>query len=189
MNSKIGNLPDNLDLTKKVFDQLKYSGNLVVDGKYAPAKESIDLDGCLAIIGKIPKSRKRQKVKRGKVLLWGADYESHDLHHFEFGDSESIKVFNDYFHTLKSINYSLKNLTTDGKGESIRAAKKRYADCVIQLCIKHYLVKLNRSLVTQNIAVKIRVKEKKIEKLFPDKDSELIPANRKYSLNQIAKLP
>lgn len=186
VNSEISNLPANLDLTKQFFDQLNYSGNMVVDGKYIPVKEFFDT--AQAISGKIPKSRKRQKVKRGKVLVWGADYDSHDLPHFEFGDSENGVVFNDYFHTLKINNYPLKSLTTDDKGEAIRAAKRHYPNCVIQLCIKHYMAKLNRVLVIQSIAVKLRVKGKKIEKLFPKTDSELIPINRKYSLTQIVKL-
>lgn len=187
VNLEISKLPANLDLTKQFFDQLKYSGNLVVDGKYIPVKEIVeDIDKGVA--GKIPKSRKRQKVKRGKVLIWGADYDSHDLPHFEFGGSESDVVFNKYFYTLKLNDYPLKSLTTDDKGEAIRAVRRHYPDCVVQLCIKHYIAKLNRILVTQNISVKLRVKEKKIEKLFPETDSEFIPVSRKYSLKQIAKL-
>lgn len=184
---KIGNLPDNLELTKQCFDQLKYSGNLVVDGKYVPVKEFVEIDQS-ETIGKIPRSRKRQKVKRGKVLIWGADYDSHDLPHFEFGDSENYFVFNDYFYALKSNDYPLRSLTIDDKGEAIRAAKRHFPNCIIQLCIKHYLAKLYRILVTQNIVVKLRVKKKKIEKLFPDPRSERIPTSRQYSLKQIIKL-
>jgi hypothetical protein len=160
----------------------------VIDGKYIPVKEDIAASSLLMPLGKIPKSRKRQKVKRGKVLIWGADYDSHDLPHFEFGDSENISVFNDYFQTLKEQKYPLKSLTTDDKGEAIQAAQRYYPNCIIQLCIKHYLAKMNRILVTQHIAVKLRVKERKIEKLFPEAESERIPINRFYSLKQIIKL-
>ena len=188
VNAEISNLPANLELTKQCFDQLNYSGNLVIDGKYIPVKEDVAASFFSASPGKIPKSRKRQKVKRGKVLIWGADYDSHDLPHFEFGDSENIFVFSNYFQTLKEQNYPLKSLTTDDKGEAIQAAQRYYPNCVIQLCIKHYLAKMNRILVTQHIAVKLRVKERKIEKLFPEADSERIPINRFYSLKQIIKL-
>lgn len=187
VNAEIRSLPDNLEMTKQCFDQLKYSGNLVVDGKYIPVKEFVETDQSNAI-GKIPRSRKRQKVKRGKVLLWGADYDSHDLPHFEFGDSENDFVFNDYFRMLELNSYPLKSLTTDDKGEAIRAAKRYFPNCVIQLCTKHYMAKLNRMLVTQSIAVKLRVKEKKIEKLFPNPENECIPIARQYSLKQIVKL-
>ena len=187
INSEISKLPNNLELTKICFGELNYSGNLVVDGKYIPVKELVEINP-LESTGKVPKSRKRQKVKRGKVLFWGSDYDSHDLPHFEFGDSENGFVFNNYFQTLKTNNYPLKSLTTDDKGEAIRAAKRYYPDCVIQLCIKHYLAKLNRTMLTQNIVVKLRVKEKKIEKLFPDSESNCIPVSRRYSLKQIVKL-
>ncbi len=180
-------MPNNLKLTKVCSKNLNYSGNLVVDGKYIPVKELVDINP-LESVGKVPKSRKRQKVKRGKVLFWGADYDSHDLPHFEFGDSENGFVFNDYFKTLKTNNYPLKSLTVDDKGEAIRAVKRHYPNCVIQLCVKHYLAKLNRTLLTKNIIVKIRVKERKIEKLFPDPESDCIPISRKYSLKQIVKL-
>jgi hypothetical protein len=176
-----------LDLTKQFFNQLKYSGNLVVDGKYVPVKELVD-DSSRDVSGKIPKSKKRQKVKRGKVLIWGADYDSHDLPHFEFGDSESDFAFNEYFQVLKVNNYPLKSLTTDDKEGAIRAAKRHYPNCVVQLCIRHYMAKLSRELVTQNIVVKLRVKARKIDKLFPEADSECIPISRIYSLKQIVKL-
>lgn len=186
VNLEISNVPDNLELTKTCFNQLNYSGNLVVDGKYIPVKEDVDISP-LEIAGKIPKSRKRQKVKRGKVLVWGADYDNHDLPHFEFGNSENDIVFDNYFRTLKAINYPLKSLTTDDKGEAIRAARRYYPDCVIQLCVKHYLAKLNRELVIQNINVKINVLKKKIEKLFLDAESEHISVTRQYALKQIVK--
>ncbi|MEI6494951.1 MAG: hypothetical protein WCO03_02715 [bacterium] len=122
-------------------------------------------------------------------MIWGSDYDNHDLPHFEFGNSESDIVFDDYFRTLKSINYPLKSLTTDDKGEAIRAARRHYPNCIIQLCIKHYLAKLNRELVIQNINVKLRVLERKIDKCFPDRnqENECIPVNRAYSLQQIIK--
>lgn len=186
VNAEISSLPDNLELTKLCFNQLKYSGNLVVDGKYVPVKEFVETEQT-ELIGKIPKSRKRQKVKRGKVLFWGADYDSHDLPHYEFGDSENGFVFNNYFLALKTNSYPLKSLTTDDKGEVIRATKRHFPDCAIQLCIKHYMAKLIRTLVTQNIVVKLKVKERKIEKLFPDPISDCIPTSRKYSLKQIVK--
>ena len=188
VNEEVGNLPANLELTKLCLSQLEYSGNLVIDGKYVPVKELIDDEPLAQVLGKIPRSKKRRKVKHGKVLVWGADYDSHDLPHFEFGDSECGAVFNDYFRTLKNNSYPLKSLTTDDKGEAMRAARRHYPECVIQLCTKHYMAKLNRSLVTQSIAVKLGVLQRKIDKFFPAADSELIPTGRIYSLKRIVKL-
>ena len=71
MNELAENFKDNFDITKQFLNQLKYAGNLVLDGKYVPVKE-IDSTDVLQIFGKIPKSKKRRKDVRGKVLIWGA---------------------------------------------------------------------------------------------------------------------
>ncbi|MEI6494952.1 MAG: hypothetical protein WCO03_02720 [bacterium] len=58
VNLEISNVPDNLELTKICFNQLNYSGNHVIDGKYIPVKEFVDANP-VEVVGKIPKSRKR----------------------------------------------------------------------------------------------------------------------------------
>jgi hypothetical protein len=159
----------------------------VLDGKYVPVKE-IDEINVLKKFGKIPKSKKRRKVVRGKVLIWGADYPNHDIPIFEFGNSENSFVFNRYFHKLKLIGYPLISLTVDDKAEIIRALKRHFPNCIIQLCIKHYIAKINKILAIRNIIIKIRAKEKKIEKLFADNESEYIPATRIHSIKTAARL-
>ena len=187
VNELTADIQDNFEVTNQLLNQLKYSGRHIVDGKYIPVKEIV-VDELLKASGKIPKSKKRKKVVRGKVLVWGADYESHDIPHFEFGDSENSFVFNNYFQYLKSIGYPMKSLTTDEKGEIIRAAKRHFSDCIIQLCIRHYLCKINKLLTIKNIRIKIRAKEKQIEKLFDGSESEYIPPTRFYSIKQLVKL-
>lgn len=187
VNELIENFKNNFDITKHFLNQLNYAGNLVLDGKYVPVKE-IDAIDVLKIFGKIPKSKKRRKVVKGKVLIWGSDYPNHDIPHFEFGDSENGFVFNDYFYKLKSISYPLISLTIDDKAEVIRAAKRHFPNCVIQLCVKHYLAKINRILGIRNIRIKINAKEKQIEKLFNGNESEYIPASRFHSIKTAAVL-
>jgi hypothetical protein len=187
VNETIRNFKNNFDITEQFLGQLKYAGNLVLDGKYVPVKE-IDEINVLKIFGKIPKSKKRKKVIRGKVLIWGADYSNHDIPIFEFGDSENGFIFNQYFHKLKLLGYPLASLTIDDKAEIIRALKRHFPNCIIQLCIKHYMAKINRILAIRNIIIKIKSKEKKIEKLFTDDDSEYIPATRLHSIKTAAKL-
>lgn len=187
VNELAGNFKDNFAITKQFFNQLKYAGNLVLDGKYVPVKETA-LTDVLKIFGKIPKSKKRRKVVRGKVLIWGADWPNHDIPNFEFGDSENGFVFDKYFYKLKSIGYPLISLTVDDKAEVIRAAKRYFPDCVIQLCVKHYLAKINRILAIQNIRIKINARENQIEKLFSGNNSECIPATRFYSIKTAARL-
>ena len=187
VNNQISKCKNNFEITKYFLNQLSYSGNLVVDGKYIPVKELVETD--TLITGKIPRSKKRKKVKKGKVLIWGADYDTHDIPHFEFAESENGNDFNDYFYNLKLINYPLKNLTVDDKREIVPAVKRYYPDCVIQLCVRHYFTKISRILAVNNIKIQIGAKEKFIEKFFlPNSESEYIPSTRIASIKQAAKL-
>lgn len=138
--------------------------------------------------GKIPRSKKRRKVKRGKVLIWGSDYWSHDIPHFEFDDSENGYVFDKYFKTLKSINYPLISITVDDKKEMARACRRYYPDCTVQLCTIHYIRKINRLLGASMARIRIRAKENQIEKLFDMAGSTNIPVTRKYSIKRAVRL-
>jgi transposase-like protein len=184
VNSRIDDLPNNFAITKSLIKKLDYSGNHVVDGKYIPVKEIV-LDNEL---GKIPRSKKRQKVVKGKVLIWGSDYGSHDIPHFEVGNSENSLVFDHYFRRLKELDYKMLSLTLDEKQEIFRAAKRHYSQIVIQLCIKHYIAKINRTLKIVSIKIKIRSKEKQLDKLFLSEGSEYIPVSRWYSMRRAIKL-
>lgn len=184
VNLQTAGLQNNFEITQQLISKLKYSGNHVVDGKYVPVKEVVPDDSS----GNIPRSKKRRKVVKGKVLIWGADYESHDILNFEFGDSESGTVFNSYFRQLKSINYPMISLTLDDKREIASAAKRHFPNCIIQLCIKHYLAKINRILTISHIRIKINAKQNQLEKLFVSPDSEYIPTSRPQSVKQAAKL-
>ena len=186
VNSQTTKFKNNFEITKYFLKQLTYSGNHVVDGKYVPVKEIIKANGILS--GKIPRSRKRRKVKRGRVVIWGADYDSHDIPHYEFGESENGFVFDNYFYKLKSIGYPVKSLTVDYKKEIARAAKRHFPDCVIQLCTKHYLAKIHRILGIDNITIKIRSREKQIENLFDGTAIEYLPPTRFYSITRAVKL-
>jgi len=127
VNTELKNLPANYELTEKLIDQLKYSGRLVVDGKYIPVKEMANINlppEVISWIGKrnkIPRSKKRQRAKRGKTLIWGCDYLSHDILHQELGDGENGLVTNDYLRKLKELKYPLISLTVDDKEEIFRA--------------------------------------------------------------------
>jgi hypothetical protein len=57
-----------------------------------------------------------------------------------------------------------------------------------QLCIKHYIAKINRTLKIVSIKIKIRSKEKQLDKLFLSEGSEYIPVSRWYSMRRAIKL-
>ncbi len=190
VNSQTAKFKNNFKITEYFIKQLNYSGNLVLDGKYVPVKEEIEthLLSNTKSKGKVPRSKKRQKVIRGKVLIWGADYLSHDILHFEFDDSENALAFDSYFRKLKSINYPLKSVTVDDKQELIRAVGRHFPNCIIQLCTRHYLKKVSRILGIGMIKIKIRSKEKQIERLFDGEDSTYIPTTRFRSIKLAAQL-
>lgn len=184
VNSQISNLPNNFAITKSLIKKLDYSGNHVIDGKYIPVKEIV-LDN---LTGKIPRSKKRRRIVKGKVLIWGSDYSSHDIPHFELGSSENSFVFDSYFRKLKEVNYKMLSLTLDDKKEIVRAVKRHYPNCVIQLCTKHYIAKINRVLKIANVKIKIRSKEKQLDKLFLNEESEYIPTSWTYSRRRALQL-
>jgi len=83
----------------------------------------------------------------------------------------------------------MKSLTLDDrKIEIMNSAKRYYPNCIFQLCIRHYLEKINRDLKIANIKIKIRSREKLIENLFDGTKSEYIPITRKTSIRKIIEL-
>jgi hypothetical protein len=185
VNEYVADLQNNYQVTEYFKGSLKYSGNHVLDGKYIPVKEAVVERGSS---GKIPRSRKRRKVLRGMVLAWGSDYDNHDIPNSEFGASENLSLFNKYFARLKKLGYPLKSLTIDDKGEMIVACLKYFPDAVIQLCHRHYLAKINRILAVKNILVKIRAREKKLEKCLGQFTDDVIPTGRIYARALAVKL-
>jgi len=186
VNHQTDNLKNNLELTRLFKYQLNYSGNLVLDGKCIPVKEGCGDDA--VIPGKIPLSRKRKRIGKALVIIWGSDYATHDLPHFELDKSENGDAFDNFFRSLKSIGYPLKSLTIDDKKEMSRAAKRHFANCVIQLCNRHYMIKITNLLGIDSIKIRINSKQKKIDKFFQDKESTFIPRTRKYAITQMIKL-
>lgn len=185
-NDQISKFKNNFEITKRFLKQLKYSGNLVVDGKCIQVKEAVTR--LYPIIGKIPKSKKHYGSRGNRVITWGIDYWKHDIPHFEFGESENSFVFDNYFRKLKSIGYPLISLTIDDRQEIARAAKRHYKDCIIQLCIRHYFTKISRKLSVGNIKMKIESKQKKIDNLFASKDSDYIPITRPRQIKLACQL-
>lgn len=186
-NNELRCLPTNCELTERLLDKLKYSGRLIVDGKYIPIKEKTNINLPPEIISwvgqknKIPRSRKRQNVRHGKTLIWGCDYEGHDIPHQELGDGENGFATNDYFRKLKKLEYPLVSLTVDDKEEISRAARRHYPEVIIQLCTRHYGRKIGRELGTGAIRIRIKALEKRLDELFV-LDSEYIPTSRPWSL-------
>lgn len=79
--------------------------------------------------------------------LCGMDYGTGDLPHYELADSESKIDLVMYFKTLKSLNYPLKALVSDGNHDIPKAARFVFgAGFVHQRCTRHFTEDLKRLL-------------------------------------------
>lgn len=117
-------LPRNLEVTRKSVDLSSYSGYLVFDGKY------------LAVKG-YP-----EKI----VLLWGADFLSHDLPHYLLAPSENYQACLSYFSSLKELGYSLRLLICDDNDAIKMAVRYIYPNVSVQTCQNHFLENVRKDL-------------------------------------------
>lgn len=117
-------LPENSGLTAEYADQSKYSGILVLDGKYVKVR---------GYESKIP-------------LLWGIDYLSHDIPVKLLAPSENEEAFSRYFRLLKETGYNLKIVVVDDRAGIATALLRHFPDAKVQLCHVHFLENLRQAL-------------------------------------------
>ena len=122
--SELKSLPCNLEVTRKSVDLSLYSGYLVFDGKYLPVKG----------------------YPEELVLLWGADFLSHDLPHFLLAPSENYQACLSYFSSIKTLGYNLRLLICDDNDAIKMAARYIYPDASVQTCQNHFLENVRRDL-------------------------------------------
>jgi len=115
-------LPDNTDLTQKFCDPKKFSGILVLDGKFVKVAE----------------------YKNRIPFIYGVDYLTHDIPVALLAKSESHIAFTEIFVQLKKCNYPLKVVVCDDRLAIASALKKAYPFAKIQLCQNHYLENIRR---------------------------------------------
>ena len=120
--SEFNQLPDNTDLTVKYCDPKKFSGILVLDGKFV----------------------KVAGYKNRIPFIYGIDYLTHDIPVGLLAKSESHLAFTEIFERLKKCNYPLKIVVCDDRLTVGTALKKAYPFAKIQLCQNHYLENIRR---------------------------------------------
>jgi len=106
----------------------KFSGKLVFDGKYIRVK---------GYQKKIP-------------MIWGIDYDTHDLPHFMLVPSENYQACLRYFGDLKRLGYPLKYLVCDDNERIKEACRDVFPHVFIQTCWRHYLDNIRRDLNTKS---------------------------------------
>lgn len=116
-------LPDNTKLTHDLCDMRRYSGILVLDGKYI-------------------------KVKGTKAIpfLWGLDYLTHDPLIGKLTRAEDTPAFRNIFFSLKDMKYPLRVVVVDDRAGISEALKEAFPWAKIQLCHVHYLENIRKAL-------------------------------------------
>jgi transposase-like protein len=108
-------LPLCVDVTRAYCQ--KFSGILLVDGKYIAVKQ----------------------YERKIPVLYGVDYSSHDIPHYRLAEAESYLVCKRFFESLKLTTYSLQAIVSDDNQNIYTAAQYVFPNVVIQLSHVHFL--------------------------------------------------
>lgn len=118
-------LPHCADITRKYCS--KFHGIILVDGKYLKVK----------------------RYDRKIPVLYGIDYNTHDIPTYILSRGENYKTCITYFQSLRLLNYPLKGMVCDDNINIIQACKYVYPQAVIQICHNHYKENIRRTLQTR----------------------------------------
>src|SRR3989338_3682961 len=115
VKQEMNNLPDNNWITLKYCN--RFSGILVVDGKYVKVKGYT------------------KKIQ----FIYGIDYLTHDMVVCLLAPSENEEAFLKMFRILKTFSYSLQVVVCDDRSSLYPALKYHYPKAKVQLCQNHYV--------------------------------------------------
>jgi transposase-like protein len=116
------NLPHVADVTRKYCSH--FSGILEVDGKFVKVKG----------------------YDRKLPVIYGIDYQTHDIPTYKFSETESYRACLSFFSSLRLLNYPLQAIVCDENTNIFEAARYVYPNVVVQLCQNHYKENVRRSL-------------------------------------------
>jgi transposase-like protein len=125
--AELNALPENSWLTKEYVDITKYSGILILDGKYI----------------------KVRGYERKIPMLWGIDYLTHDIPVKLLVPSENEEAFDRYFGLLEATGYVPKIVVVDDRAGIATALLRHFPHARIQLCHVHFLENLRQALRTR----------------------------------------
>lgn len=162
----LGELPTCIDVTRWYCQ--KFQGVLLVDGKYVTVK----------------------RYDRKIPVLYGVDYQSHDIPHYRLCRSEDYLSCKRFFESLKLTDYPLQAVVCDDNKNIYQAARYVFPKVVIQLCHVHFLRNVEFTLDLKNNqehqiffqALKKLLIQKRSKQDFDLKASNLL---RYFSANQI----
>jgi len=115
-------LPHCADITRKYCS--KYSGILLVDGKYITVKG----------------------YERKLPFIYGIDYLTHDIPTYIFSIAENFVSLKKFFASLRLLNYPLEYLVSDDNINILNSCLDIYPKVRFQLCINHFKENIRKSL-------------------------------------------
>ncbi len=126
---ELNQLPKNDWLTKTVCEPFRFSGILILDGKYVSVK---------GFDRKIP-------------FLFGIDYLTHDIPHGDLFPAEDEAAFSQYFQTLKNLGYNIRIVVADDRAGLKQALRKVFPYARLQLCQNHFLENIRVDLKIRSL--------------------------------------
>lgn len=124
LSNELDLLPDNNTLTKDCCDPNKYSGILIIDGKFVKIRGY------------------RHKIP----FIYSIDYLTHDIPIILLSPAENEPSFLKLSQYLKNCNYPLKIVVCDDRSTLQTALKQYFPNVPIQLCLNHYVENIRRIL-------------------------------------------
>lgn len=79
-------------------------------------------------------------------VLYGVDYQTHDIPHYLFSETEDYRTCVSFFSSLRLLNYPLQAIVCDENTNIFEAARYVYPNVIIQLCQNHYKENIRRNL-------------------------------------------
>ncbi len=119
-------LPHCADISREYCQ--KFSGILLVDGKYVRVK---------GYDRKIP-------------VVYGIDYTTHDIPHYLLSTAENWQTCDKFFRSLKLLNYPLQAVVCDDNRNIYETCRRIYNNATVQLCQIHYLRNIRFALDLEN---------------------------------------
>jgi len=146
-SKELESLPHCADLTRKYCS--RFSGILLVDGKFI-----------------------RVKPYKYKIpVIYGIDYQTHDIPTFTLASSENFLTLKKFFSSLRLLNYPLQSLVSDENLNIHKACKVIYPNSFWQLCTNHLKENIRNSLNSRSDPT-YKPFVKQLEFLFSAKRSE-----------------
>jgi transposase-like protein len=117
LSDELNLLPDNNTVTEYYCDPNKYSGILIVDGKFI----------------------KIRGYKHKIPFIYTLDYLTHDIPIIQLSSAENESSFLKIFEHLKDCDYPLKIVVCDDRSTLQTALKQYFPNVPVQLCLNHYV--------------------------------------------------